>query len=204
MIAQKERRVNELKEGESCILSPGPPRPHSDKNTGQRADTPELAQQEASLSQLKSRWTSLMTRQSSAFDLTSPPTATSHVRIRPSHHHHTNLSHHSSAHPLSSSHRRQTASISVSSSTSSDLTSLGSDEIDADATVSSFDQSIANLLSSIPGEGIGMEEALEGGKKFWGNVVKTVSAAAAGTVPAAGDYERRQSAEDIEIGGFDL
>jgi len=158
---------------------------------------PDLAQQEASLSQLKSRWTSLMSRQSSTLNLTSPPTASSHVRIRPSQT--------SSGHPLSSSHRARPASMSISSSTSSNLSSLSSNEVDPDTTVSSIDQSIANLLSSIPGEGIGMEEALEGGKRFWGNLVKTVSAAAGGTVPPAEEYERRQNGESIDAGpGFDL
>ena len=46
----------------------------------------------------------------------------------------------------------------------------------------SLDQSIANLLSNIPGESVGME-AVESGKRFWATLVKTVSAAAGGTVP---------------------
>ena len=94
--------------------------------------------------------------------------------------------------------------MSVSSSASSNLSSQSASS-HPDTSVSSLDQSIATLLSSIPSEALGVEEVLEGGKRFWGNLVKTVSAAATGTVPDAEEYETgrvRASAESDSA--FDL
>jgi len=50
-----------------------------------------------------------------------------------------------------------------------------------------------------------VEEALEGGKRFWENLVKTVSAAAGGTVPGPEEYARGHDDAATETGsGFDL
>lgn len=62
---------------------------------------------------------------------------------------------------------------------------------------------IQNLISSTLGPNINAEalvpisqEVVEGGKRFWGNLMRTVGAAAGGTVPAvlAGTGDR-----DVEV-----
>ena len=64
--------------------------------------------------------------------------------------------------------------VSASSSTSSF----------APATLPDEQPTLAGLLQSALGPS---EEAIEGGKRFWGQLVKTVSAAAGGTVPMPAD-----------------
>lgn len=191
MIAAKERRVNELKEGKSLLS-----RHHYDHllvgsdcvNTERsRCSWAELAAQEASLAQLKSRWTSLV----SANPLTRPHSQAPHhtTRIRP-----TAQSGSTSASSTSTrGTHRSIQSISLSSSTSSDLSSLSTDSTSTSSRsehllappLPSLDQSIVQLLSNIPlpTEKIYANEAIEGGKRFWGQLVKTVSAAAVGSVP---------------------
>jgi hypothetical protein len=124
----------------------------------------------------------------------------------------------STHHPLT--HRRQTTmSIAASDSSTSSTTSLPQSMHDRSEdhctersvlSPTSLDQSIANLLSNIPGESVGLE-AVESGKRFWATLVKTVSAAAGGTVPEpeviGGDGDRasrttgelRQGSDDRSI-----
>jgi hypothetical protein len=61
------------------------------------------------------------------------------------------------------------------------------DEEEAAALIGPGAQAVLNnLLATAYGpEGVVTPSAVEGGRKFWGQLVKTVSAAAAGTVPGS-------------------
>ncbi|WVW78062.1 hypothetical protein I302_100013 [Kwoniella bestiolae CBS 10118] len=171
-IAQRERRVAELKQ--------------------------ELLAQENSLAQLKSRWTTIVSR--SALSPTQiihyTPTATpTHTTTR----------------PPQSSRRRPVSMISTSTSTSS-ASSLSLATIDepvplsASALISStggLSNTGAAVLSGIISqtEGYLGTEVVQGGKRFLGNLWKTVGAAAGGTVPV--DHQEpviRNADQDIVEG----
>ncbi|CAD6583022.1 MAG: hypothetical protein TREMPRED_003456 [Tremellales sp. Tagirdzhanova-0007] len=147
LIAQRERRVNELRQ--------------------------ELIQQEASLSQLKSRWRTIVSKSSIP------------------------IPYQSTSIPLNS--LRPTSTSSQGSSYASLVLPPGL-AIDEDAT-----PTFAGLLQSALGPS---EEAYEGGKKFWGQLVKTVSAAAGGTVPppveGIGEGVKEEGEGESAAGRLDL
>jgi hypothetical protein len=148
----------------------------------QRLTSAELAAQETSLAQLKSRWSNIVARS------TRLPTTTQHV---------------SSA--SSSSARPPSSSSSASSGNTSLATLLESPESSTRWTLPSSDdpalrdesasaggggeqgvlQSLLSTASamSVGAEGLINPHTLQEGKRFWGQLVKTVSAAAGGTVP---------------------
>ncbi|WWD00937.1 hypothetical protein V866_007875 [Kwoniella sp. B9012] len=153
-IAQRERRVAELKQ--------------------------ELLTQENALAQLKSRWTTIVSR--SALSPTQPePIYQTH---------HTPASRPSQS---QSNRRRPVSMISTSTSTSS-ASSLSLATIDEPVTLSAsalisstggLSNTGAAVLSGLISqtEGYLGPEVVQGGKRFLGNLWKTVGAAAGGTVP---------------------
>ena len=198
LIAQKERRVNDLRQ--------------------------ELASQEASLAQLKGRWTAIVSR--------SAPSASPRI----------NSTRSSRGHPLSGGSARGTPvpgiarptpiesalqaltastssttspatsstggapsttpappAMSTSTSASSHLSALHTPTNDLLDPTLTFDgelaltprdsQSLAAFLQTLSlgttPESLLGQETIEGGKRFWSQLVKTVSAAAGGTVPGA-------------------
>ncbi|WWC86584.1 uncharacterized protein L201_001461 [Kwoniella dendrophila CBS 6074] len=171
-IAQRERRVAELKQ--------------------------ELLAQENSLAQLKSRWTTIVSR--SALSPTEP-TRSSNSSGRPPIHNRAQ----STPYNGGPGRRRPASMISTSASTSSTSTSgsslLSLTTIDeplmhiptsaasASALISSSTGTLSNtgaaVLSGLISqtEGYLSPEVVQGGKRFLGNLWKTVEAAAVGTVP---------------------
>ena len=119
----------------------------------------ELLHQEASLDDLKTRWTNIVSR-SSSVPTPNHPIITSSI-----------------------SHSTTTQSSSTTESASSSTFSLAPASINDDSL--DRQQTLAGLLQSALGPG---EDAIEGGKRFWGQLVKTVSAAAGGTVPMPEDH----------------
>ncbi|WWD21784.1 hypothetical protein CI109_106271 [Kwoniella shandongensis] len=153
MIAQRERRVSELRQ--------------------------ELQQQETSLAQLKSRWTSIVSRANR-----SPTSGT-----------------HSFTHPPRHGSISQSLSTSTSSSTSSSLAT-----IDEPPQQPSFAASAnlglgvgANVLNGLihQTEGYLGPEVVEGGKRFLGTLWRTVGAAAGGTVPHQEGQEGEEGQRDV-------
>ncbi|OCF53949.1 hypothetical protein L486_08559 [Kwoniella mangroviensis CBS 10435] len=153
-IAQRERRVAELKQ--------------------------ELLTQENALAQLKSRWTTIVSRSALSPTQPEPIYQTHHTPpSRPS--------------QSQSNRRRPVSMISTSTSTSS-ASSLSLATIDepmplsASALISStggLSNTGAAVLSGLISqtEGYLGPEVVQGGKRFLGNLWKTVGAAAGGTVP---------------------
>ncbi|WWD08272.1 hypothetical protein V865_006383 [Kwoniella europaea PYCC6329] len=153
-IAQRERRVAELKQ--------------------------ELLAQENALAQLKSRWTTIVSRSALSPTQPEPIYQTHHAPTsRPS--------------QSQSNRRRPVSMISTSTSTSS-TSSLSLATIDepvplsASALISStggLSNTGAAVLSGLISqtEGYLGPEVVQGGKRFLGNLWKTVGAAAGGTVP---------------------
>ncbi|OCF33747.1 hypothetical protein I316_04459 [Kwoniella heveanensis BCC8398] len=161
LIAQRERRVNELKQ--------------------------ELRQQEASLSTLKSRWTSIVSR--SALSPTSISIPSHSLRDSHSHSH---------THPTPAPTRRARPMSMISNSTSSasSLSLATIDEPTAAASAIAIPNGLilptgglsstgAAVLSGLMAqtEGYLGPEVVEGGKRFLGTLWRTVGAAAGGTVP---------------------
>ncbi|WWC59802.1 uncharacterized protein I303_102364 [Kwoniella dejecticola CBS 10117] len=164
-IAQRERRVAELKQ--------------------------ELLAQENSLAQLKSRWTTIVSRSA-----LSPIQSQSHSDQTASTSSSTPSSRSSNTHARSSTAqypltRRPISTISSSTSTSTSSSSMSLATIDeplANALISTtggLSTSGAAVLSGLISqtEGYLGPEVVQGGKRFLGNLWKTVGAAAGGTVP---------------------
>ncbi|WWC68248.1 uncharacterized protein I206_102171 [Kwoniella pini CBS 10737] len=159
-IAQRERRVAELKQ--------------------------ELLAQENSLAKLKSRWTTIVSRSALSPIQSDPPAPTPAPQSRSSH----SRSHTTTQHPLT---RRPNSTISssasASASTSSSSLSLTTiDEPLSNALIAStggLSNTGAAVLSGIISqtEGYLSPEVVQGGKRFLGNLWKTVGAAAGGTIP---------------------
>ncbi|ORY30200.1 hypothetical protein BCR39DRAFT_587990 [Naematelia encephala] len=159
LIAQKERRVNELRQ--------------------------ELAQQESALATLKSRWTSIVSRSRppaiapTITSTTSASSSLSHTQDRPV-----------SASSSTSSSISSLATLSETGS-ESNIAPLQSDDGEASGT------SFKTLLDSAWGQdGVLSPQTIEGGKRFWGALVRTVGAAAGGTVPTTED-ENGSAALDL-------
>ncbi|WVQ98372.1 hypothetical protein IAU59_005495 [Kwoniella sp. CBS 9459] len=191
LIAQRERRVNELKQ--------------------------ELRQQEASLHNLKSRWTSIVSR--SALSPTSLSNSNSSDTRRSSYPHsqaHSHAHAHSQTHtPVPSRRARPASMISTSTSSASSVSLATIDEPTAAAGAIAIPNALilptgglsstgAAVLSGIMAqtEGYLGPEVVEGGKRFLGTLWRTVGAAAGGTVPEQDQRDHyRGSVRDVGATG---
>ncbi|ORX35867.1 hypothetical protein BD324DRAFT_629315 [Kockovaella imperatae] len=142
LIAQKERRVNDLRQ--------------------------ELASQEASLNQLKTRWTAIISK-------SAPPAPSRPVRA--------------GHHPLSGTSTIRPSPIEPPQTLAADPGPAAEHATGTNSTAltPSDGQSLASFITSLgtTPEGLLGQDTIEGGKRFWTQLVKTVSAAAGGTVPDA-------------------
>lgn len=153
----------------------------------------ELAAQEAALAQLKSKWTSVVSRSTRRPHTTQLPPASSQSTPKAKEDPRSSQSSRSSGLSFSAPDTVAPMSnlLSPSSSTSSRLCldpvreDLYGESASVSGEASSGDSTWTSMLTQAIGpEGMLLnQQALTEGKRFWGKFVETVSAAAGGTVP---------------------
>ncbi|WVF69476.1 hypothetical protein IAT40_004253 [Kwoniella sp. CBS 6097] len=188
LIAQRERRVNELKQ--------------------------ELRQQEASLNTLKSRWTSIVSRSALSPTSTSNPT---HSRGTSHAHAHVQTNTHTPV-PTRRARPVSMISTSTSSASSLSLATIDEPTATTAAAsaiaipnglilpTGGLSSTGAAVLSGLMAqtEGYLGPEVVEGGKRFLGTLWRTVGAAAGGTVPEQDHEHEHEHGEYPAVSGVGL
>lgn len=175
-IAQKQRRINELKQGQPTGLVI--------LGDAKLTSVIELQAEQSALYSLKQRWTELV---SSTFS--SPPPPDAKISSLPIH----DIPFMSTTTPSSSSHPNDMA---TSPSTSSRAFSDNTTDDNRDKDPPGFSSLLDEVLGNAP---LVDPSVVEGGKRFIGNLMRTVGAAAGGNVP-----EDNGVKENAGIGGMDM